>query len=53
MKNFTNAFQKLGNTDKFLISSRTEREIPLYGFQKKAYSAQFYSHGKIVVVDRY
>lgn len=48
---FTNAFQKLGNTDKFLISSRTESEIPLYGFQKKAYSAQFYSHGKIVVVD--
>ena len=37
------------NTDKYLIEN--SGALPIYALQKKTYSSQFYSQGKIKIVD--
>jgi 4-amino-4-deoxy-L-arabinose transferase-like glycosyltransferase len=38
------------NSDKYLISNNTTKEIPLYCWKIKSYSSQFYSKGAVKVI---
>jgi 4-amino-4-deoxy-L-arabinose transferase-like glycosyltransferase len=39
------------NSDKYLIENNSEVNIPIYYWQTKSYSSQFYSKGKIKVIE--
>lgn len=41
-----NTFQKIGNTDKFIIQ-QTDGTLPVYSYSTKSYSSQFYTGGKV------